>query len=76
MSLPEMGRIICLNRDQVYHLLKSTPELEVIVIGDQKRVTIESFNTWYGSSIPCAVREMGIHPRCARFLISEMKAKQ
>ena len=49
MSLPEMGRIICLNRDQVYHLLKSTPELEVIVIGDQKRVTIESFNTWYAN---------------------------
>lgn len=49
MSMPEMGRIICLNRDQVYHLLKSTPELEVIVIGDQKRVTIESFNTWYAN---------------------------
>ena len=49
MTLPEMGRMICLNRYQTYHLVKSTPELEVIVIGDQKRVTIDSFNTWYAN---------------------------
>ena len=47
MSLPEMGRMICLNRNQAYHLVKITQELEVIVIGDQKRVTIDSFNSWY-----------------------------
>ena len=49
LSLPEMGRMICLNRNQSYHLVKSTPALEVIVIGDQKRVTINSFNTWYAN---------------------------
>ena len=47
MSLPEMGRMICLNRNQAYHLAKITPELEVIVIGDHKRVTIDSFDKWY-----------------------------
>ena len=49
ISLPDMGRMICLNRNQTYQLVKSTPALEVIVIGDQKRVTIESFNTWYAN---------------------------
>ena len=49
LSLPEMCRMICLNRNQSYHLVKSTPALEVIVIGDQKRVTINSFNTWYAN---------------------------
>ena len=47
MSLPEMGRLICLDRNQVYYLVKNTPELKTITIGNQRRVTIASFNAWY-----------------------------
>ena len=49
MSLPEMGRLIFLSRNQAYALAKRTPELEIITIAGQRRVTKDSFEKWYSS---------------------------
>lgn len=49
MSLPEMGRLIFLSRNQAYALAKRTPELEIISIAGQRRVTKTSFEKWYSS---------------------------
>lgn len=49
MSLPEMGAMIGLDRNQTYALVKDTPELQVIRIGGRRRVVKTSFEEWYAN---------------------------
>jgi len=50
MSMPDMARLLDIPRSSVYSILKSVRGrelLEVIVVADQKRITLESFDIWY-----------------------------
>ena len=52
ISLPEMARILNVSRHIVYGILGSKlgkEMLEVVIVGDRKRVTKESFDRWYYS---------------------------
>ena len=49
MSLPEMGAMIGLDRNQTYALVNDTPELQVIRIGGRRRVVKTSFEEWYAN---------------------------
>ena len=49
MSLPEMGALIGLDRNQTYALVNDTPELQVIRIGGRRRVVKTSFEEWYAN---------------------------
>lgn len=48
MTIPEMGRLLSLDRRAAYKLAYHyRDQLEVITIADRKRVTKESFEAWY-----------------------------
>ena len=49
MSMPEMARLLDLPRKTVYQILinREGEALEVVTVGDSKRITTESFNRWY-----------------------------
>jgi excisionase family DNA binding protein len=49
MTLPEMGIMLCVDRNGAYQIVKENPQLEVIIIAGKKRVTIRSFEDWYAS---------------------------
>ena len=49
MTLPEMGIMLCIDRNGAYQIVKENPQLEVIIIAGKKRVTIRSFEDWYAS---------------------------
>ena len=49
MTLPEMGIMLCVDRNGAYKIVKDNPQLEVIIIAGKKRVTIRSFEDWYAS---------------------------
>ena len=49
MTLPEMGIMLCVDRNGAYRIVKENPQLEVIIIAGKKRVTIQSFEDWYAS---------------------------
>ncbi len=49
MTLPEMGIMLCVDRNGAYQIVKDNPQLEVIIIAGKKRVTIRSFEDWYAS---------------------------
>lgn len=49
MTLPEMGIMLCVDRNGAYKIVKENPELKVIIIAGKKRVTIQSFEDWYAS---------------------------
>ena len=49
MTLPEMGIMLCVDRNGAYRIVKENPQLEVILIAGKKRVTIQSFEDWYAS---------------------------
>lgn len=49
VSLPEMGAMIGLDRNQTYALVNDTPELQVIRIGGRRRVMKTSFEEWYAN---------------------------
>lgn len=49
ITLPEMGRLLCVKRDTAYHLVRNNPQLEVVEIAGHKRVTIRSFEKWYAN---------------------------
>ena len=49
MSLPEMGAMIGLDRNQTYALVKDAPELQIIRIGGRRRVMKSSFEEWYAN---------------------------
>lgn len=50
MSIPQMGRLLGLDRDQAYKLVKDIADkVTIIVIAGRKRVTNVSFEKWYSS---------------------------
>nr|AHF24470.1 DNA binding domain, excisionase family [uncultured bacterium Contig26] len=52
MSMPDMARLLDVPRNIVYHILRSSPGqelLEVVIVGDRKRITKSSFERWYSS---------------------------
>lgn len=50
MSLPEMGRLLGIDRNQAYQLVSCYDnQLKIITIADRKRVTKESFENWYAN---------------------------
>lgn len=49
-TLPEMGRILGLNRSDAYEIARQNQaQLDFIVIAEKKRVTKKSFERWYAS---------------------------
>ncbi len=66
MSMPEMARLLDVPRKKVYSILQSDPnkdQLEVVVVGDQKRITIDSFNRWYsGQTMYLKPEDRPLHP--------------
>ncbi len=50
ISMPEFGRMLCLDRRETYVVLsKIASKLDFIVIAERKRITKESFERWYAS---------------------------
>lgn len=49
MTLPEMGIMLCVDRNGAYRIVKENPQLEVIIVAGKKRVMIQSFEDWYAS---------------------------
>ena len=49
MSMPEMARTLDVPRKTIYQILKNREgeDLEIIMVGDAKRITLESFEKWY-----------------------------
>lgn len=50
ISMPEMARLLGVPRSTVYSILKSKKyggKFEIRILGDQKRITKESFQRWY-----------------------------
>lgn len=50
ISMPEMARLLGVSRSTVYSILKSKKyggQFEIRILGDQKRITKESFQRWY-----------------------------
>lgn len=48
MSIPEMGRMICIDRRESYKVAyRYRDQLDFVTVADQKRVTKESFERWY-----------------------------
>ena len=50
MSMPEMARLLDVPRSIVYSILRTDPgksQLEVVIVGDQKRIMKDSFKRWY-----------------------------
>lgn len=89
MSMPEMARLLDVPRDIIYAILRNDPnkdQLEIVVVGDQKRITIDSFNRWYsGQTIYLKPEDRHLHPEAldlhyedclnARHLIRRRKLK-
>lgn len=49
MTLPEMGRLLCADRNLAYKLIKENDQFEIIEIAGRKRVTKDSFEKWYSA---------------------------
>lgn len=49
MTLPEMGRLLCGDRNLAYKLIKENDQFVIIEIAGRKRVTKDSFEKWYSS---------------------------
>ena len=52
ITMPEMGRILGIPRSEVYRILslkKNRGIFEIVVAGDKKRITKESFEKWYAT---------------------------
>ena len=49
MTIPEMGRLICIDRNKAYKLVERTPELKIILIAGRRRITKDSFESWYAA---------------------------
>ena len=47
LTLPEIGRILCSDRNLAYRLLRSSDQFEIIEVAGRKRVTKDSFEKWY-----------------------------
>jgi len=66
MSMPDMARLLDVPRQIVYSILQSDPnkdQLEVVVVGDQKRITMDSFNRWYsGQTMYLKPEDRPLHP--------------
>ena len=45
-SLPDIARMLGVHRNQIYYLA-NTGRFEIVQVGRQRRVTIESFEAWY-----------------------------
>ena len=52
MSLPDMAKLLDVPRNIVYGILNSRAgkeKLEVVIVAERKRVTLDSFDRWYCS---------------------------
>ncbi len=52
MTMPQMARLLGITRNEVYEILgrkKNQGKFQIIVVADKKRVTLDSFETWYQS---------------------------
>ena len=50
MTMPQMARLLGITRDEVYLILgkkRNRGVFDIVVVGDKKRVTYESFENWY-----------------------------
>lgn len=47
LTLPEMGRILCVDRNTAYSIVKNNKGIVVIEIAGKKRITKDSFEYWY-----------------------------
>lgn len=48
LSLPDIAHMLGVHRNQIYYLA-NTGRFEIVQVGRQRRVTIESFEAWYCS---------------------------
>lgn len=66
MSMPEMARLLDVPRNIVYSILRTDPgksQLEVVVVGDQKRIMNDSFDRWYsGQTLYLKPEDRVLHP--------------
>ena len=49
MSIPEMGRLLCVDRDVAYNIVSRNSDIVVKIIAGKKRVTRDSFEYWYSN---------------------------
>lgn len=50
ISMPEMARLLLITRNEVYAILNLKQNrncFEIVMLGDQKRITKQSFESWY-----------------------------
>ena len=47
MTLPEMGRLLCVDRNTAYAIVERSIDLVVIKVAGTRRVTKDSFEYWY-----------------------------
>ena len=52
MTMPQMARLLGITRDEVYSILgkkENHEALKIITVADKKRITLDSFESWYQS---------------------------
>lgn len=69
LSIPEIGRMLGLDRRAAYKLgNQHRKEFETVIVGDKKRITIESFERWYQSQtvyVKLTAKELAVRNKLA-----------